>query len=360
MALLPNSNSSTEKRYQFQRQSVPTNYQNFKLKPFSLSFWEGDKRSDQLAHEFNLRNAQTYRHLVRLSTVILLIVNLAFIPYDWDRFSDDSNQLTWVLIVRLGFILPLAGIIILFTWSKYYKRHPQSLVYPAFLFGGCLIAYTVVGRDPGYGTLSLLIVYIYSFTPIEFYRALLVCAMLDITFTILIVTLEFDDFTSEATLDVLGVLNLFFIAVSFIGFTLEKSIRQIFLDNWVLTQEGKAIQEEKLITDRLLNSMLPAVIVDELKRGRSSIADEFNEVTVLFCQLNDFDTITERYSPEMVVKLLNICFSAFDRLIDIHDVHKVETVAEVYMVVSGCPTRSHRHAEKAANMALAMMAEMPQ
>ena len=61
-----------------------------------------------------------------------------------------------------------------------------------------------------------------------------------------------------------------------------------------------------------------------------------------------------------MVTILNRIYSRFDLLTERHNVYKVETVGEVYMVVGGCPTRTPHHAVECANMALDMMAAMPQ
>ncbi len=85
----------------------------------------------------------------------------------------------------------------------------------------------------------------------------------------------------------------------------------------------------------------------------------FPEVTVLFCQICDFPKIVHHLSPQNVVRLLNIIFSKFDTVVDNCKVYKVETVAEVYMAVAGCPKQCKNHAELAAHAALGMQAEMP-
>merc|ERR1711871_371980 len=79
------------------------------------------------------------------------------------------------------------------------------------------------------------------------------------------------------------------------------------------------------------------------------------------CMIDKFSSIAATLTAEGVVTVLNIIYSEFDRLIEQHKpVHKVETVGEVYMVVSGCPIRLRNHACLAAEMALDMVDQMPQ
>ena len=55
-----------------------------------------------------------------------------------------------------------------------------------------------------------------------------------------------------------------------------------------------------------------------------------------------------------------MAYTRWDNLIKEMGVHKVETVGEVYMVVSGAPTAHAQHAEFAANMALEIMDTVPE
>ena len=53
------------------------------------------------------------------------------------------------------------------------------------------------------------------------------------------------------------------------------------------------------------------------------VADEFPEVTVLFCEICNFHSFASRYNAHIVISVLNIIYSKFDSLIDKYKVHKV-------------------------------------
>lgn len=116
----------------------------------------------------------------------------------------------------------------------------------------------------------------------------------------------------------------------------------------------KLIQAERQRSERLLLNILPKPIADRLKQGESTIADSFSEVTVLFADIVGFTKFSARISPTELVVLLNEIFSTFDQLAEQHDLEKIKTIGDNYMVVGGLPTPRTDHAEAVAEMALDM------
>jgi adenylate cyclase len=127
-----------------------------------------------------------------------------------------------------------------------------------------------------------------------------------------------------------------------------------FRDQEQAILEQLRIEQEK--SEALLLNILPKPVADRLKQGQSVIVDSFPEVTVLFADLADFTTQAARHSPAEVVRWLNLIFSEFDRLAEVHGLEKIKTIGDSYMAVSGVPTPRADHAPAAAEMALAMQA----
>lgn len=116
----------------------------------------------------------------------------------------------------------------------------------------------------------------------------------------------------------------------------------------------EALHYEQEQAERLLLNILPKVIAQRLKQLESTIADNFEEVTVLFADIVGFTELSARFPPAQVVELLNRIFSAFDELSDCYGLEKIKTIGDAYMVVGGLPTPRSDHAEATANMALDM------
>lgn len=115
-----------------------------------------------------------------------------------------------------------------------------------------------------------------------------------------------------------------------------------------------AHEQEK--SERLLLNILPKAIAERLKRGESTIADSFADVTVMFADLVGFTKLSTHLSPAELVELLNEIFSAFDELADRYGLEKIKTIGDAYMVVGGLPTPSNDHAEAIAEMAIEIQA----
>lgn len=107
--------------------------------------------------------------------------------------------------------------------------------------------------------------------------------------------------------------------------------------------------------DSLLLNILPRQIASRLKAGQKTIADSYDEVTVLFADIVDFTTMSSAADPVDVVTKLNDIFSDFDELAAKHGLEKIKTIGDAYMVVGGLPEPRDDHAEAVAAFAVEMV-----
>ena len=148
---------------------------------------------------------------------------------------------------------------------------------------------------------------------------------------------------------------------------LQKPFNQIILNakisatlerKWLRDREQafiKKLQIEQQKSERLLLNILPQPIANRLKKGERTIADSFNEVTVLFSDLVGFTELSTGISPSQLVEKLNQIFLAFDILTEKYGLEKIKTIGDAYMLVGGLPTPRPDHVEVVAYMGMEML-----
>jgi PAS domain S-box-containing protein len=125
-------------------------------------------------------------------------------------------------------------------------------------------------------------------------------------------------------------------------------------------QTEVALRLARKKSELLLLNTLPQAIAERLKKGQRTIAESFEDVTVMFADLVDFTKYSAQTSPTELVEMLNVIFSEFDQLAEQHGLEKIKTIGDAYMVVAGLPTPRVDHAEAIAEMALDMQEAIAQ
>jgi adenylate cyclase len=147
--------------------------------------------------------------------------------------------------------------------------------------------------------------------------------------------------------------QVLFIASNIAGLTLGGFLLLgYFVEQSERTRVRLAGEQER--SDLLLRNVLPTAIVTRLKRHEGVIAEHFDEITVLFADIEGFTQLSAGMPPDRLVHLLDRIFSTFDALADIEGLEKIKTIGDAYMVVGGAPERRPDHAEAIARLALAM------
>jgi guanylate cyclase len=143
----------------------------------------------------------------------------------------------------------------------------------------------------------------------------------------------------EDLVRVLDVLNI--VAVSLVAFVLL-----------VNSARGRDAAQQRV--EALLLNILPSEVAQRLQADSNSIADHFDEASILFADVVDFTPLSSRLDAREVVGLLDRLFTSFDELVDRFEVEKIKTIGDCYMVAAGVPRHRSDHAHALAHLALEM------
>jgi len=133
--------------------------------------------------------------------------------------------------------------------------------------------------------------------------------------------------------------------------------------HYFIGQENLALEllrQEQEKSENLLLNILPKEIARILKNESRTIADHYDEASILFADMVNFTPMSAEMSPVEMVELLNEIFSHFDNLVEKHDLEKIKTVGDCYMFAAGVSRPRADHARALVDLALEMRAFIQQ
>jgi len=134
--------------------------------------------------------------------------------------------------------------------------------------------------------------------------------------------------------------------------SLEENNRNLELKVKERTSELNKLYSEN---EMLLLNMLPSNIAQRLKAGETYIADNYENVSVVFLDIVNFTTISEKLSPKKLVVVIHEYFKLFDEIFEKYGLEKIKTIGDAYLAVSGIPNSESDHAQKCVLAAKELM-----
>jgi class 3 adenylate cyclase len=327
------------------------------------ALWERDFQHDMQGR---------WRNFVRLSVVILIVVLALFTLQDWYKYggvtpsSIDNPAKVWrdVAIIRYAVLVPILLVFLGCTYMPWFTTRwwfTQVTTGTAMVaIGADLIALSVVGNEPGYGVLALYLVYCVNVSLLALlFRFAILLTLIAAYIGAVLGFYKSSEFRNDAAFGVVY-LAIFFFGEMCPVLLREHSIRQNYFRKHRIEVERRKLAEEQLKSTKLLENLLPPVIVKKLRSSkRTLIADTFKEVTILWTDMKGFTNFSANRPPLEVVSFLNAMFSTFDRILDKYGVRKIEVLGDAFFCCAGVPVFTPDHAERCANAALEMQMHMP-
>lgn len=115
------------------------------------------------------------------------------------------------------------------------------------------------------------------------------------------------------------------------------------------------LQFEKERSDQLLANILPKETAIELKETGETKPRSFDSVSILFTDFVGFSTIAKTMSPIELVNTVDMCFRAFDEIVERNHLEKIKTIGDSYMCAGGLPVQNSTHPEDIITAALEML-----
>ena len=126
----------------------------------------------------------------------------------------------------------------------------------------------------------------------------------------------------------------FALMMVFLNVTIDRKARVAFR-----AQTRLAVERGK--SEALIANMLPGPIAERLK-SQQAIADQFDDIVVVFVDLVGFTPLSQQLGPQRIVELLNAFFERADQGTDLFELEKVKTIGDAYMAVTNAITRPPR------------------
>ncbi|KAJ3129974.1 hypothetical protein HK098_007240 [Nowakowskiella sp. JEL0407] len=155
--------------------------------------------------------------------------------------------------------------------------------------------------------------------------------------------------TGEAMYCVNDIFAKVFFTLVLINSTVEQSQNERVEQ---ISEIATELEERMSNSEALLEKMMPPGVLEQIKSGRATDAEEYECVTVFFSDITNFTVLSSRTSTKDMLGTLNKLWLEYDAIAKRWGVYKVETIGDAYLGVTGCPSRSPDHATKAVNFAI--------
>jgi class 3 adenylate cyclase len=158
---------------------------------------------------------------------------------------------------------------------------------------------------------------------------------------------------------IIGLVAVFLVAIFFgeLGRRRANKIQKLDHDLTESHDELKK-QHDELVKEQNLNAkfnFLPPKIYRELHFLGHVKPIQYNDVSILFADLEDFTAISKVWHTQELMDELSLCFSHFDEILEKYNLTKLKSFGDSYMAVGGLPDADPQNPVKMVLAALEMI-----
>jgi class 3 adenylate cyclase len=271
-----------------------------------------------------------------------LITTFAWLPYIYlDGQLHPEEPL--LPLIRMGLSVVSLTIFILYMS----RRFPECNLLFLYIIGTYLaissgLITALTKADPVYMGGNIFILTLLAVVPVKRRAALsVVAASLSIFFIVgFFKGMSFHTISSLYSLH--DLLSAAFVAILFI-YLLHNTRYTSWLKSKKIEQQSGELRTDKEKIDKLLLNILPPAVARELKDQGYVQPVFYESATIVFTDFVGFTKITEKLTPDQLVRELDDVFSRFDRVMDKYGLEKLKTIGDSYMFAGGVPLVNNTH-----------------
>jgi adenylate cyclase len=133
------------------------------------------------------------------------------------------------------------------------------------------------------------------------------------------------------------IISFIIIGLIFFRFLYWWRIRQKIKLEHIIEERTAGLREEKEKIELLLADFVPRDASEEIISTGRSTYQRYDNVTVMFSDIQGFTQIAESTDPEMLIRQLDDFFFCFDSIVARYGVEKIKTIGDAYMCAGGLP-----------------------
>lgn len=356
---IPNRLSSFQahlhKLYRHSLHTAPVaNSDAYALNPITLRF-----SSPYIESKYKLKFLKAHLRLIRGVTLLLWIAEFVWMVLSEAIGESRADYASQKAVISLIFLCLFAATFL--KWfQEYYRKVVLGVIFVTLM---AKFAAELMHNEVGGMVAALTPIVSYILLNVDFLAVTVLNLLNIVLFTIsgAYISSKQED-AVEGTLRILCYEVLLF-GVTFIscraGYILEKANR---MEYTVKSRTKREVEKSR----NILSLLLPSFVIAQVKDREIGkyIAEDQGNVTVIFCDIYDFDNICSLYKPQELTAFLDEVFQQFDGLCQLNGVVKIETVGKTYMACAGLgyvdadlPTelKSVSHARRAAEFAFDLL-----
>ena len=278
-----------------------------------------------LEHTYSeFRNDRAVKYVQRMLSLVFLGILI------WNVYEGVSGRNSSLFAVRLV-LLASTFIALLIVLTKFFRRYYKRCAL-LLIISGLVVKTTlefIYDLDGSMSTAAACMI-VFIIFQINVFEVVIIWTIFLFIYLIRIYSL-YNNTLSEDSVYVISInystlLIGITIISSYVGFAIENSNRLRYI---MMKREDAKFKSGNNILSRLLPDFLKEII---FKKQTYFSKDH---VTIMFCEICNFDQICAHYSPQELIEMLNKYTLILDNLCDRHGVTKIETVNKTYVACCG-------------------------